>query len=230
MIDEGQFNENLRIVRESIARACEKCGRQTHEVKLLPVTKNWPVVAVEYCRNAGMKTVGENRVQEAREKQQGIGGIDWELIGHLQGNKVNQVVGNFSRIQTVDSLKLLRRIAVVSDRMNLKCRVLLQVNTGKDPAKFGFSEREAVDALGEALQLPSLLVEGLMTIAPYVPDNLSVARASFEKLATLRDSLQLQYGVLLPELSMGMSGDLFEAIAAGSTMIRVGSALWGNRS
>ena len=230
MISEEDFLINLSAVREKMADACSKCGRSVDEVKLLPVTKNWPVAAVQYCKNAGFQTVGENRVQEAREKQEVINGVNWELIGHLQSNKVNQVVGAFSRIQTLDSLKIIRRIDMAGQKMNIKSSVLLQVNTGNDPAKFGFHESEVEEAMRLALNATHLQVDGLMTIAPYVPDDLSVARNAFEKLAHLRDILEDRFEITLPELSMGMSEDLFDAISAGSTMIRVGSALWGQRT
>jgi pyridoxal phosphate enzyme (YggS family) len=229
MIKQEQYLQNLQILRQRINHACNLCGRDPEEVTLLPVTKNWPVDAVEYCRDAGICRVGENRVQEAIEKQNYIAGIDWELIGHLQSNKVNQVVGRFSRIQTLDSLKLIRKVQAASERIDCKTAVLLQVNAGNDPAKYGFSHAEAPAALDEVLACSHLLVDGLMTIAPYVPDDLSVASDCFQKLAELKNALEDSHAVKLRELSMGMSGDLNEAIACGSTMIRVGSALFGDR-
>ena len=229
MIKQEQFLQNLQILRQRINHACNLCGRDPEEVTLLPVTKNWPVDAVKYCRDAGICRVGENRVQEATEKQNQIAGIDWELIGHLQSNKVNQVVGRFSRIQTLDSLKLIQKVQATSERFDCKTAVLLQVNAGNDPAKYGFSLAEAPAALDDVLGCSHLLVDGLMTIAPYVPDDLSVASDCFQKLAELKNSLEDSHAVKLRELSMGMSDDLNEAIACGSTMIRVGSALFGDR-
>jgi len=229
MIDQQQFIENLRILRERIKEACSLCGRDLEEICLLPVTKNWPVGAVEYCRDAGLLRVGENRVQEAKEKKVQISGISWEMIGHLQSNKINHAVNIFSRIQTLDSLKLIRKLQDASARIDQKISVLLQVNAGNDPAKHGFSVEDVPEALDEVLGSSHLCVDGLMTIAPFVPDDLSVASACFQKLADLKIMLETSRGVKLRELSMGMSDDLKEAIACGSTMIRVGSALFGNR-
>jgi len=229
MVNQQQFLQNLQNLRQRIDHACKLSGRKAEEISLLPVTKNWPVNAVEYCRDAGLCRVGENRVQEATEKQDQIVGIEWELIGHLQTNKVNQVVGRFCRIQTLDSLKLIRKVQTASERIDCKTAILLQVNAGNDPAKYGFSLTEAPGALDEVLGCSHLQVDGLMTIAPYVPGDLSVACDCFQKLAELKNVLEGSHAVKLRELSMGMSDDLNEAIASGSTMIRVGSALFGER-
>ncbi len=230
MITPEEFLLNLADLQEKILFACKNCKRNPEEVCLLPVTKNWPVDAVRYCQDAGIIRVGENRVQEALSKQEQINGISWELIGHLQSNKVNQAVGRFARIQTIDSLKLIRKVQAASKQMDQKVSMLLQVNAGNDPAKYGFSIEDTEAAMEEVLQSSHLHLDGLMTIAPYVPDDLSVAHDCFKKLADLRDSLAQRYEVRLPELSMGMSDDLSEAIACGSTMIRVGSALFGKRN
>ncbi len=229
MISREQFLQNLRILRERVKEACSLCGRDLEEISLLPVTKNWPVSAVEYCRDVGLLRVWENRVQEAKEKYDQVPEIGWEMIGHLQSNKINQAVGIFSRIQTLDSLKLIRKLQAASARIDQKTSVLLQVNAGNDPAKHGFSVEDVPEALDEVLGSSHLCVDGLMTIAPFVPDDLSVASACFQKLADLKNILEASHGVKLRELSMGMSDDLKEAIACGSTMIRVGSALFGNR-
>ena len=229
MISQEVFLNNLAVVKQRISDACAACGRNPQEVTLLPVTKNWPVDAVKHCVSSGIKRVGENRVQEAAIKQEQSEGVDWELIGHLQSNKVNQVVGRFARIQTLDSLKLIRKVQAAADKINHPMAILLQVNAGNDPAKYGFKIEESAFALDEILKSSHLLIEGLMTIAPYSPEDPSVARKCFDQLAGLRESLQESHGVSLDELSMGMSDDLVHAIAAGSTMIRVGSALFGSR-
>jgi pyridoxal phosphate enzyme (YggS family) len=229
MISRASFLENLEKIQERIALACDRCGRNQEDVCLLPVTKNWPVDAVAHCQSAGIERVGENRVQEARAKQEQISGVKWDLIGHLQSNKINQVMGKFSRVQTVDSVKLIRKLQSAAEKLGLICPVLLQVNAGEDPAKYGFNPGETASALEEALKATNLQVDGLMTIAPYAPEDPAVARACFAKLQEMRDRLQDSHGVSLPELSMGMSDDLDVAIAQGSTMIRVGSALFGSR-
>lgn len=230
MIIREVFLNNLAALRQQVADACATCGRNPEEVSLLPVTKNWPVDAVEYCVSAGIHRVGENRVQEVALKQEQIDGVHWELIGHLQSNKVNHAVGRFARIQTLDSVKLIRKVQATAERINHPTAVLLQVNAGNDPAKYGFKLEESAFALDEILKSSHLRVDGLMAIAPFAPEEPSIARDCFDKLAELRQSLQNSHGVRLNELSMGMSDDLVHAIAAGSTMIRVGSALFGNRS
>ncbi len=229
MISQVEFEENLLQVRREITQACRNSGRLESSVRLLPVTKNWPSEVVAYCKRAGIFSVGENRVQEALEKQKLIQGVSWELIGHLQGNKVGKVVGAFDRIQTVDSEKLLNRLNEASIRKDESQRILLQVNAGKDPAKYGCSLDAAPFLLEKALAQGNLSVEGLMTIAPYSPDNPDVAKAAFFELRNLRDRLSAQFAVDLPELSMGMTLDMAQAIEAGSTMVRVGSALFGKR-
>ena len=180
--------------------------------------------------SAGFCSVGENRVMEALEKMEEVTGEgNWELIGHLQSNKAKFIPNNFSRVQSVDSEKLLRRLDAAAANANCSLRVLLQVNAGKDPAKFGVLPEETDGFLEVALSCSNLKVEGFMTIAPFAPEDPSVARSCFESLRELRDRLVGSFEVELPELSMGMSGDMEEAIRAGSTLVRVGSALFGDR-
>jgi len=229
MLSEEQFKRNLCEVQNEVGEFCSQFDRSPNEVVLLPVTKKWPSDAVRFCKDAGIGKVGENRVQDALAKQSEIPGVEWELIGHLQSNKVNQVIGKFERIQTVDSIKLLEKIQASAERRELRQKILIQVNSGEDPAKFGLLLDEAEKFLERALGCSHLITEGLMTIAPYAPDDSSVARRAFFKLRELRDRLKEAFKVDLDELSMGMSGDLGEAIEAGSTMVRVGTALFGQR-
>ena len=229
MLNEEQFRSNLAEVVSQIERFCLNFNRSPDEITLLPVTKKWPSEAVRFCQRAGISRVGENRVQDALGKQQETSGILWELIGHLQSNKVNQVIGRFERIQTVDSLKLLGKLQAGAEQKGVECKILLQVNTGEDPAKFGLLSEQVEAVLEHALASSNLLVEGLMTIAPYAPGEPSVALRAFGRLRELRDRLNEDFKVDMKELSMGMSGDLREAIESGSTMVRVGSALFGER-
>ena len=216
-------------MRERIHSACSAYGRSKAEVSLLPVTKNWPSPIVEYCKRAGFYSVGENRVQEAIDKMKSVDEISWELIGHLQSNKVKSVVGHFARIQTVDSLKIIEKLHQLSSKrqqvIKCCCRSIFQ-----RPSKYGCTPNDAKAFLDEILSSEFLEVEGLMTIAPYAPENLEIARRAFMDLRKLRDDLQEEFEVDLPELSMGMSMDLIQAIEAGSTMIRIGSALFGTRN
>ena len=229
MITEKEFQNNLSILRERLSEACALSNRSVEEVQILPVTKNWPVQAVHYSQRAGFSRVGENRVQEALEKKSSVEGMEWDLIGHLQSNKAKQVIGQFSRVQTVDSSKLLGKLHLASTKLNVKTGILIQVNTGNDPAKNGILEEQCEEFVEKTLGYSSLILEGFMTMAPFAPDDPKVARNAFSRLRNLKDQMSSQFNIPLPELSMGMTGDLGEAVAEGSTMIRVGSALFGQR-
>ena len=229
MINYLKFEENLSLVRSRVARACEVSSRPKSSVSLLPVTKNNPVEAIDYAVRSGLKAVGENRVQEASDKRDSYAEeVRWELIGHLQSNKAQEAVAVFDRIQSVDSLKLLRRLDRFAGEQGKKLAILLQCNTGEDPNKYGFTEDEVPSVIEVALKMPNLQVDGLMTIAP-LDDDPKIAGSAFNGLRELRDALSERFAVPLPELSMGMTGDLEQAIAAGSTQIRVGTALYGER-
>ncbi|MBE2215653.1 MAG: YggS family pyridoxal phosphate-dependent enzyme [Opitutaceae bacterium] len=225
-----QFLERLAAVRAAIADACHAAGRTPGSVTLLPVTKNHPPEAAHYAARAGLPAVGENRVQEAREKKSvaALSDLRWELIGHLQSNKAKLATAVFDRIQSVDSPRLLDLLERAAAEQGRTLGVLLQVNAGRDPAKSGCALEEAPELLERALRCRALRVDGLMTIAP-LDEDLATARRAFEALRTCRDDLAARFGVALPELSMGMSGDLHEAILAGSTQVRVGTALFGAR-
>jgi PLP dependent protein len=229
MISFSQFEKNLESVRYRMDSACVAAGRKAAAVSLLPVTKNHPVDAVRFAQRGGLSAVGENRVQEASEKRNAYDGVvRCELIGHLQSNKAQQAVEVFDRIQSVDSLKIMRRLDRFAADVGKLLPILIQCNTGEDPNKYGFAVGEVEAAVEVALGMKHLQLDGLMTIAP-LDDDPDVARAAFAGLRELRDGLSQQFGVPLDELSMGMTGDLEIAIAAGSTQIRVGTALYGPR-
>jgi PLP dependent protein len=225
----AEFEERVAGIRERLRRSCENCGRDPAEVVLLPVTKTHPVEAARFAARAGFASVGENRVQEALEK---MGEADfpmrWELIGHLQSNKARVAAESFSRIQSVDSIKLIRLLDRHAGEAGRSLPVLLQVNAGNDPAKFGADVEEAPRLLEAVLGAQHLRVEGFMTIAP-LSESRDVARGTFARLRELRDQLAGEFAVSLPELSMGMTGDLEEAVEEGSTVVRVGTALFGRR-
>jgi len=223
------FTRRADAVRTHIAAACARAGRQPAEVELLAVTKTHPVAAAEFAARYGLRAVGENRVQEGVEKRaQCTAPIAWELIGHLQSNKAKLAAAHFDRVQSVDSEKLLNHLNRAAGELGKILPVLLQINAGHDPAKFGAEPEDAPRLLELALTRPHLRVDGLMTIAP-LSDDPAVAVRTFANLRDLRDRLAPQFGVPLRELSMGMSGDLDAAIAAGSTLVRVGTALFGTR-
>ena len=185
--------------------------------------------AAEFACKYGFAAVGENRVQEAAEKIAAANfEMSWELIGHLQSNKAGTAVKIFDRIQSVDTIEILDKIDARAALVGKVQRVLLQVNSGADPAKFGADMEDAPRLLERALGLKNILVEGLMAIAPLDP-TLKSAKICFDNLYNLRESLQEKFSHPLPELSMGMSDDLELAVEAGSTMIRVGTFLFGER-
>jgi len=228
-IDYETFRGKADAVREKIAAACRQAGRNPSEVQLLAVTKTHPPAAVEYAARYGLAAVGENRVQEAVDKRaQCTAAIRWELIGHLQSNKAALAAAHFDRVQSVDSLKLLTLLDRAAGEQGRRLPVLLQINAGQDPAKFGAEPAEAPRLLEAALALPHLQVDGLMTIAPLSEDP-AVTQRTFAALRRLRDELAARTGAPLRELSMGMTGDLTLAVAEGSTLVRVGTALFGAR-
>ncbi len=229
MLSYEEFCANCDALERRVRAAADACGRDASEIKILPVTKTHPAEVVEYAFRRGFTAVGENRVQEALEKMPLFGGkIEWELIGHLQSNKALRAVENFNRIESVDSEHLLLKLDACARSMGKVQRILLQVNAGNDPAKFGVDAEAAAGLLEAALNCANLSVEGLMTIAP-LDSDLDVASRCFGNLRKIRDCLSEKFSVPLSELSMGMSADLERAIAEGSTLIRVGSFLFGSR-
>lgn len=232
-IDFETFCRRAHQLRALMDDACRAAGRDPAEVLLLPVTKTHPPAAADYVARFGLPAVGENRVQEAVEKRAaGPAGLRWELIGHLQSNKARLAAAHFDRIQSVDSSKLLTVLDRAAGELGKTLPVLLQINAGNDPAKFGAEPEEAPGLLETALAKPHLRIDGLMTIAPLgeSPDQTAVlAQRTFANLRGIRDTLAERFGVPLRELSMGMTGDFALAIREGSTLVRVGTALFGAR-
>ena len=224
------FLKNLNNIKNRVDQSCKLVKRNPDSVSILPVTKTHPVWAVEYCLKAEINSVGENRVQEVRVKKPLIKmKCHWELIGHLQSNKVNEAVRYFDRIQSVDSIKLIRKLDQSCAKIEKHLPILLQCNSGDDPNKYGFRESEMSGALDAVLNSKNLKCDGLMTIAPL---DSSKERTSncFKSLRHISESLVKEFQYPLKELSMGMTNDLEVAIAQGSTMIRVGTALFGHRA
>jgi pyridoxal phosphate enzyme (YggS family) len=210
-----EFSARVDAIRARIAAACQQAGRDPATVELMAVTKTHPPEAALLAAGQGLRS-----------------GLRWELIGHLQSNKSRLAAENFDRIQSVDSVKLIRHLARAAAESNRVLAVLLQINAGQDPAKFGAETAEAPALLEAALAEPALRVDGLMTIAPLgatADETAELARRTFDALRTIRDELAARFGRPLPELSMGMTGDLEPAVAAGSTIVRVGTALFGAR-
>jgi hypothetical protein len=229
-----EFVRRADVVRAQIAAACATAGRDPATVELLAVTKTHPVAAADYAARYGLRAVGENRVQEAAEKRPlcAAPALQWELIGHLQSNKAKLAATHFDRVQSVDSEKLLNHLDRAAAELGKILPILLQINAGRDPAKFGAELEDAPRLLELALTKKNLRLDGLMTIAPLgatPAEAADHAQRTFNQLRALRDDLAARFQTPLRELSMGMSGDLAPAIAAGSTQVRIGSALCGAR-
>lgn len=210
---------NILELEKRIAAACARAGRRRDEVTLVAVSKTFPAGDVDHAIAAGMTDVGENKVQEARDKKPSVSAsARWHLIGHLQSNKAKDAVRVFDVIQTVDSIELAEKIARAADAAGKRQEVLLQVNIGREPQKSGAAPEEVAQLAQRVGALSSLQLSGLMTIPP-VGDP----RELFRELRAMRDDLGLT------ELSMGMTDDFETAIEEGATIVRVGRAIFGSR-
>lgn len=215
--------ENLSRVRARIEEACRRAGRAPDEVTLVGVTKTVSVDAVAEAYEAGLRDMGENRVQEAQSKIEALAarGVRprWHLIGHLQTNKAKTAIGLFDILHSVDSLRLARTL---SRQTGEQVPVLLEVNVAQEASKFGFAPDDLPRAFSDIAALPNIEVRGLMTVAPQ-SDHPERARAVFRRLREFGDALGLA------ELSMGMTDDFEVAIEEGATVVRVGRAIFGPR-
>ena len=222
MLSPEQIRSNAAAVETRIADACTRAGRRREEVTLIAVTKTFPAEVVEAGIAAGLHQIGENRVQEARDKRPLIhGSATWHLIGHLQSNKAKDAVKLFDVIQTIDSAELAQKVAKAAAAAGKVQDVLVEVNVGDEPQKSGVLPADVETFVKEIAGLPSLRVRGLMSIPPI--GAVEETRRHFRSLRALRDRLGLE------ELSMGMSEDFEAAIEEGSTMVRVGRAIFGPR-
>lgn len=231
---EIQLLDNLKEIYRKMAHAAMRAGREPSEIKLIAVTKNVHIDLIRKAVDIGLREFGENRVQEAREKIQDSrckipdADIHWHLIGHLQKNKAKVAVELFDLIQSVDSFELAEIISKQAESVNKTQRILLQVKLSDEESKYGISKDNIASLIERAGSLRGLKIEGLMTIPPFFDDAEKV-RPYFRELRTLRDGLE-KSGFKLPELSMGMSNDFEAAIEEGATMVRVGTAIFGERS
>jgi len=222
--------ERLEEVLGRIKSACRRSGRNPDEVTLLGATKTVPPQRIEEFYRCGLRTFGENRVQEFLKKLEALGhlDIDWHFIGRLQSNKVKYLIGKVSLIHSLDRRSLAEEIQKRSERAGIVQEVLIEVNLGGEESKAGVSPDEAAELLSYTLSLPNLRVRGLMCLPPYLDDPEEV-RPYFIKLRQLRDSLEREFSLSLPHLSMGMSHDFEVAVEEGATIVRVGTLLFGER-
>ena len=227
----NQLEQNLRIVRRDIENACLSSGRDPSEVLLVAVSKTFPSGIVQEVADCGQIDFGENRIQEARDKIPLVDRSDlrWHLIGHLQSNKVRQAVELFDVIQTVDSSRLAHRLNRVCKELGKMMPVLIEVNIAEERQKAGLPPEEVASVLGELEEMTNLDPRGLMAIPPFSQDP-EATRPYFRRLASLRDQLNRERAKPLVELSMGMSADYRAAIEEGATIIRVGTAIFGERT
>lgn len=230
------FAERLQSVEERIADACRNAGRPREEVRLMGVSKMHPAESLAEAAHAGLTLFGENRVQEFEAKldrlrELGITGAEVHLIGHLQSNKSARAAELFDGIDSVDSQRLAERLNDAASKLGKKLSVLLEVKLSDEPTKTGLEpgSSELASLLEHMPDLPSVTMQGLMTIAP-LDENPETARRCFRQLRQLRDDLAHRHRQLsFDELSMGMSGDFEIAIEEGSTLVRIGTALFGTR-
>jgi PLP dependent protein len=221
--------DNLANVRQTISQAERAAGRPDGSVQLVAVSKTHPADVIQKAIDAGQLIFGENRVQEARAKIPELSSrIQWHLIGHLQSNKIRPALPLFQLIHGVDSVELLADIDRIAAELGLFPRILLQVNVAGEASKFGFSPAKLLEQVETIAGFKRANIEGLMTIPPLAPSP-EHSRPYFVALRELRDRLARESGFPLPELSMGMSNDYGIAIGEGATIVRVGTAIFGER-
>src|SRR6266496_1274136 len=222
--------ENLARVREQIAQAAAKARRAVDEIELVAITKTHPAEKVREAIEAGQNLFGESRVQEARAKIPELpSNLRWHFVGHLQKNKIRHALPLFELIHSVDSLALAEDINRIAEEEGLHPRVLVEVNVAGEGSKFGFGPDKLRAEMESLLALPRLSILGLMTIPP-LAEEAEPSRKYFVQLRGLRDRLQTEFHVDLAQMSMGMTQDFAVAVEEGATLVRVGTAIFGERS
>jgi pyridoxal phosphate enzyme (YggS family) len=222
--------ENLERVRERIAVAARKSNRSVDDVELVAISKTHDAEKVCEAIEAGQTLFGESRVQEARVKIPELpSNLRWHFVGHLQKNKIRHALPLFELIHSVDSLALAQDINRIAEEDGLHPRVLLEVNVAGEGSKFGFTPEKLREDLENLLALPRLSILGLMTIPP-IAEEAEASRKYFVQLRELRDQFQTEFHVDLAQLSMGMTQDFGVAVEEGATLVRVGTAIFGERS
>lgn len=219
--------ENLQEVRKNIADAAVRAGRSPAEVRLVAVTKTVGPAEIREAADLGLRDFGENRFQEAKPKLQLFPGLRWHFIGHLQTNKVKEVLPLFSLIHSLDRLSLAGELQRRAERIDSEARCLVQLNISGEKSKSGLTEAELPDFLEAMRDFPLVKIKGLMTMAPYDSDA-SETRPLFRRLRHLQERHN-RPGMELKELSMGMTNDYVVAVEEGATLVRIGTALFGER-
>ncbi|KAF0159544.1 MAG: alanine racemase [Syntrophaceae bacterium] len=228
---ETDIRSNISLIRQRIEAASARSGRDPRSVRLMAVSKTVALERIREALEAGITLLGENYVQEAREKIPAIGhAAEWHMIGHLQTNKVKYVVNLFDWIHSVDRLELARELDKRAGQNNRRLNVLIEVNVSGEESKNGMEPDAALELVRQVSLLPNISVRGLMTMPPY-SDNPENSRPYFQALRKLRDEISAAAipNIRMDELSMGMTDDFEVAIEEGTTIIRVGRAIFGTR-
>ena len=222
--------ENLERVRAQTTEAAKKSARSPDDIELVAISKTHEAEKVRAAFDAGQQLFGESRVQEARAKIPSLpSAARWHFVGRLQRNKVRHALPLFELFHSVDSIDLARDMNRIAEEEGLRPRVLLEVNVAGEGSKIGFAPENLREQMEALLELPRLTIEGLMTIPPLAPEA-EASRKYFAKLRELRDEFAAQFQVSLSHLSMGMTGDFMVAIEEGATLVRVGTAIFGQRT
>ena len=232
MMTSEQLADHLEYVRNAIAQAAGRANRDAQDITLVAVSKTIPIELVRIAYNLGVTNFGENRVQDALPKIAEFhpAQVRWHMIGHLQSNKAGRVIGAFASVQSVDNLHLAQALERHAGRQGVQLPVLLQVNISSEASKEGMSPAEAPELARQIVALPHLRVEGLMTIAP-IASNPEDTRPVFRQLRLLRDHLRNEIPQCdCQQLSMGMTDDYRVAIEEGATIVRIGRAIFGERT
>lgn len=230
----GEFQHNIAAIRERISIACARVGRNPSDVRLLPVSKTFSEENIRMANAAGCNILGENKVQEAYKKWESLIDLDdlqWSIIGHLQTNKAKLVARFASEFHALDSLRLAEALDKHLQKQGRELAVFIQVNTSGESSKYGLAPEEVAGFLRAMPAYSSLNVKGLMTLALFTDDQKRV-RECFSSLKAIRDKMRQEKNIALTldELSMGMSGDFEIAIEEGSTLVRIGQAIFGSRN
>jgi PLP dependent protein len=224
-----EFAANINAIQQRIEAACARAGRAAGSVTLVAVTKGQPPEVVGEAAKLGLRLFGENKVQEAKAKIPLCPDrLRWHMIGHLQTNKCRDAVELFEMIQSVDSLHLAEEINKRAEQAAKTLPVLLEVSAVGEASKFGYRPEQLLAELSRLNALPRLEIHGLMTVPPWTPDPEKV-RPVFREMRELKERCEQLLGAPLPHLSMGMTGDFEVAIEEGATMVRIGTALFGER-
>lgn len=226
------LQDKLIQVEHNIEEACRRAGRDRSEVTLIAVSKTKPVETLQEAYDLGVRVFGENKVQEMEDKYESLPrDIQWHLIGHLQRNKVKYIIDKAVLIHSVDSLRLAQTIEKEAEKHNLTAHILIEVNVAREESKFGIFPEDLENLVDEIAKLPHIQVDGLMTIAPFVPDP-EENRPVFRELRKLSVDISAKKvdNVNMSVLSMGMTNDYQVAIEEGATMVRVGTGIFGARN